>query len=162
MTAWYFFPNPFLLMQTPFSDIITSWDTWESTVSQVNDKFLMPKFIIAIIINREIRCLCYLVIISWGALVLRPSSFCKCSLDWCGLCLAAFTADKGKFHMWNEKGTGKVDSRWENSVVCLHPSSPSSFRGTNPFATVKLRPTTTNDRSAPRILWLTSSYTCWV
>lgn len=28
-----------------------------------------------------------------------------------------------------------------------------SFRGTNPFATVKLRPTTTNDRSAPRILW---------
>lgn len=26
------------------------------------------------------------------------------------------------------------------------------FRGTNPFATVKLRPTTTNDRSAPRIL----------
>lgn len=28
-----------------------------------------------------------------------------------------------------------------------------SFRGTNPFATVKLRPTTTNDRSAPRMLW---------
>lgn len=32
-------------------------------------------------------------------------------------------------------------------VVCLL----FSFRGTNPFATVKLRPTVTNDRSAPII-----------
>uniref|UniRef100_A0A671PEA2 BAR/IMD domain containing adaptor protein 2 like 2a n=1 Tax=Sinocyclocheilus anshuiensis TaxID=1608454 RepID=A0A671PEA2_9TELE len=29
--------------------------------------------------------------------------------------------------------------------------SPSFYRGTNPFATVKLKPTKTNDRSAPRI-----------
>uniref|UniRef100_A0A3Q2FJD9 BAR/IMD domain containing adaptor protein 2 like 2b n=1 Tax=Cyprinodon variegatus TaxID=28743 RepID=A0A3Q2FJD9_CYPVA len=34
----------------------------------------------------------------------------------------------------------------------LQPASPLTDRqGTNPFATVKLRPTTTNDRSAPRI-----------
>ncbi|KAM3623643.1 uncharacterized protein V6R79_013701 [Siganus canaliculatus] len=32
------------------------------------------------------------------------------------------------------------------------PENPLFPRGTNPFATVKLRPTTTNDRSAPRIL----------
>ncbi|XP_074521555.1 BAR/IMD domain-containing adapter protein 2-like 2 [Halichoeres trimaculatus] len=32
------------------------------------------------------------------------------------------------------------------------PDNPLFPRGTNPFATVKLRPTTTNDRSAPRIL----------
>ncbi|XP_015238743.1 PREDICTED: brain-specific angiogenesis inhibitor 1-associated protein 2-like protein 2 isoform X1 [Cyprinodon variegatus] len=31
------------------------------------------------------------------------------------------------------------------------PDNPLFPRGTNPFATVKLRPTTTNDRSAPRI-----------
>ncbi|XP_044195023.1 brain-specific angiogenesis inhibitor 1-associated protein 2-like protein 2 [Thunnus albacares] len=31
------------------------------------------------------------------------------------------------------------------------PENPLFPRGTNPFATVKLRPTTTNDRSAPRI-----------
>lgn len=39
------------------------------------------------------------------------------------------------------------------AVLCLwdppHPTSPP--RGTNPFATVKLRPTITNDRSAPLI-----------
>ena len=35
----------------------------------------------------------------------------------------------------------------------LGPSHPdlSPHRGTNPFATVKLRPTVTNDRSAPLI-----------
>ncbi|KAK2833724.1 hypothetical protein Q5P01_017613 [Channa striata] len=34
----------------------------------------------------------------------------------------------------------------------LHPSQPELFpRGTNPFATVKLKPTSTNDRSAPRL-----------
>ncbi|XP_051240492.1 LOW QUALITY PROTEIN: brain-specific angiogenesis inhibitor 1-associated protein 2-like protein 2 [Dicentrarchus labrax] len=32
------------------------------------------------------------------------------------------------------------------------PENPLFPRGTNPFATVKLRPTTTNDRSAPRML----------
>ncbi|XP_030285596.1 BAR/IMD domain-containing adapter protein 2-like 2 [Sparus aurata] len=32
------------------------------------------------------------------------------------------------------------------------PENPLFPRGTNPFATVKLRPTTTNDRSSPRIL----------
>ncbi|CAL8332453.1 unnamed protein product [Lota lota] len=32
------------------------------------------------------------------------------------------------------------------------PENPLFPRGTNPFATVKLRPTTTNDRSAPRVL----------
>lgn len=35
------------------------------------------------------------------------------------------------------------------SELKLRP--PLLYRGTNPFATVKLRPTTTNDRSAPRI-----------
>ncbi|KAK5898698.1 hypothetical protein CesoFtcFv8_008249 [Champsocephalus esox] len=31
------------------------------------------------------------------------------------------------------------------------PDNPLFPRGTNPFATVKLRPTTTNDRSSPHI-----------
>nr|XP_023670225.1 brain-specific angiogenesis inhibitor 1-associated protein 2-like protein 2 [Paramormyrops kingsleyae] len=40
----------------------------------------------------------------------------------------------------------------DNKKAPEHALRPELFpRGTNPFATVKLRPTTTNDRSAPRI-----------
>lgn len=38
------------------------------------------------------------------------------------------------------------------SLLCIYSLSLLPLRrGTNPFATVKLKPTTTNDRSAPRV-----------
>ncbi|KAM9457296.1 BAR/IMD domain-containing adapter protein 2-like 2 isoform 2-T2 [Clarias gariepinus] len=41
---------------------------------------------------------------------------------------------------------------FENKKQDKHGARPELFpRGTNPFATVKLKPTTTNDRSAPRV-----------
>ncbi|KAM8842592.1 BAR/IMD domain-containing adapter protein 2-like 2 [Synchiropus picturatus] len=47
------------------------------------------------------------------------------------------------------------DRKSEPDSLTLSPTGPPEHplfpRGTNPFATVKLRPTTTNDRSAPRI-----------
>ncbi|XP_056890829.1 brain-specific angiogenesis inhibitor 1-associated protein 2-like protein 2 isoform X2 [Takifugu flavidus] len=48
----------------------------------------------------------------------------------------------------------KHESASEVQTLSPHgtPENPLFPRGTNPFATVKLRPTTTNDRSAPRIL----------
>ncbi|XP_012704953.2 brain-specific angiogenesis inhibitor 1-associated protein 2-like protein 2 isoform X1 [Fundulus heteroclitus] len=47
----------------------------------------------------------------------------------------------------------KVDLAADVRALSPHgqPDNPLFPRGTNPFATVKLRPTTTNDRSAPRI-----------
>ncbi|KAM9391739.1 BAR/IMD domain-containing adapter protein 2-like 2 [Pholidichthys leucotaenia] len=46
-------------------------------------------------------------------------------------------------------GTGRL-SEYQRSQP--HESRPELFpRGTNPFATVKLKPTTTNDRSAPQL-----------
>ncbi|KAG7460077.1 hypothetical protein MATL_G00217470 [Megalops atlanticus] len=46
----------------------------------------------------------------------------------------------------------KAESTSESKRPIQEEHRPSLFpRGTNPFATVKLRPTTTNDRSAPRI-----------
>ncbi|XP_041837727.1 brain-specific angiogenesis inhibitor 1-associated protein 2-like protein 2 [Melanotaenia boesemani] len=47
----------------------------------------------------------------------------------------------------------KGDSASDVQALSPHgpPENPLFPRGTNPFATVKLRPTTTNDRSAPRI-----------
>lgn len=37
------------------------------------------------------------------------------------------------------------------AYFCQHFSCPAPCSGENPFATVKLRPTVTNDRSAPII-----------
>ncbi|XP_029353245.1 BAR/IMD domain-containing adapter protein 2-like 2 [Echeneis naucrates] len=47
----------------------------------------------------------------------------------------------------------KGESASDVQVLSPHgpPENPLFPRGTNPFATVKLRPTTTNDRSAPQI-----------
>uniref|UniRef100_H3DNC4 BAR/IMD domain containing adaptor protein 2 like 2b n=1 Tax=Tetraodon nigroviridis TaxID=99883 RepID=H3DNC4_TETNG len=51
---------------------------------------------------------------------------------------------------------GSADPASDAQVPTLLPHGPPENplfpRGTNPFATVKLRPTTTDDRSAPRIL----------
>lgn len=70
-----------------------------------------------------------------------PGSFCAFSLNG-----AARTADWGQ----NPEASLSDLKNWLGW--------PCFFfvffgRGTNPFATVKLRPTTTDDRSAPRILW---------
>ncbi|KAM6941332.1 BAR/IMD domain-containing adapter protein 2-like 2 isoform 2-T4 [Lycodopsis pacificus] len=48
----------------------------------------------------------------------------------------------------------RADSASDVQVLSPHgpPENPLFPRGTNPFATVKLRPTTTNDRSSPHIL----------
>uniref|UniRef100_A0A286XHR3 BAR/IMD domain-containing adapter protein 2-like 2 n=1 Tax=Cavia porcellus TaxID=10141 RepID=A0A286XHR3_CAVPO len=43
------------------------------------------------------------------------------------------------------------DSHRSSSMGTASDVKPSPYRGTNPFATVKLRPTVTNDRSAPLI-----------
>ncbi|XP_075879687.1 BAR/IMD domain-containing adapter protein 2-like 2 [Nelusetta ayraudi] len=44
----------------------------------------------------------------------------------------------------------RAETKSENKKSKPHSSQPELFpRGTNPFATVKLRPTSTNDRSAP-------------
>ncbi|XP_071330322.1 BAR/IMD domain-containing adapter protein 2-like 2 [Trachinotus anak] len=46
----------------------------------------------------------------------------------------------------------RVESNLENKRPQPHGSQPELFpRGTNPFATVKLKPTSTDDRSAPRL-----------
>ncbi|XP_035261398.1 brain-specific angiogenesis inhibitor 1-associated protein 2-like protein 2 [Anguilla anguilla] len=46
----------------------------------------------------------------------------------------------------------RTESSSDSKCAMLQDGRPELFpRGTNPFATVKLRPTTTNDRSAPRI-----------
>ncbi|KAI1886693.1 hypothetical protein AGOR_G00198420 [Albula goreensis] len=46
----------------------------------------------------------------------------------------------------------RADSSTDSKRTLQQDSRPELFpRGTNPFATVKLRPTVTNDRSAPRI-----------
>ncbi|KAJ8363253.1 hypothetical protein SKAU_G00120840 [Synaphobranchus kaupii] len=46
----------------------------------------------------------------------------------------------------------RTESATDSKCTMQLESRPELFpRGTNPFATVKLRPTTTNDRSAPRI-----------
>ncbi|XP_026209235.1 brain-specific angiogenesis inhibitor 1-associated protein 2-like protein 2 [Anabas testudineus] len=46
----------------------------------------------------------------------------------------------------------KAELYSENKRSQTHRSQPELFpRGTNPFATVKLKPTSTNDRSAPRL-----------
>ncbi|XP_020789329.1 brain-specific angiogenesis inhibitor 1-associated protein 2-like protein 2 [Boleophthalmus pectinirostris] len=46
----------------------------------------------------------------------------------------------------------KSEASSEPQTLSPHgPENPLFPRGTNPFATVKLKPTTTNDRSAPRI-----------
>ncbi|XP_022612725.1 brain-specific angiogenesis inhibitor 1-associated protein 2-like protein 2 [Seriola dumerili] len=46
----------------------------------------------------------------------------------------------------------RVESTSENKRSQPHGSQPELFpRGTNPFATVKLKPTSTDDRSAPRL-----------
>ncbi|XP_018523260.1 brain-specific angiogenesis inhibitor 1-associated protein 2-like protein 2 [Lates calcarifer] len=48
--------------------------------------------------------------------------------------------------------SSRVESNSENKRSQSHGSPPELFpRGTNPFATVKLKPTSTNDRSAPRL-----------
>ncbi|KAK9540950.1 hypothetical protein VZT92_003366 [Zoarces viviparus] len=48
----------------------------------------------------------------------------------------------------------RADSASDVQALSPHgpPENPLFPRGTNPFATVKLRPTTTNDRSSPHIL----------
>ncbi|KAK0151393.1 Brain-specific angiogenesis inhibitor 1-associated protein 2-like protein 2 [Merluccius polli] len=51
---------------------------------------------------------------------------------------------------WTLSNPGPVTRRYWDWT--LSSPGPVTRRGTNPFATVKLRPTTTNDRSAPRIL----------
>ncbi|XP_070779898.1 BAR/IMD domain-containing adapter protein 2-like 2 [Enoplosus armatus] len=46
----------------------------------------------------------------------------------------------------------RAESNSENKRSKPHGSQPELFpKGTNPFATVKLKPTSTNDRSAPRL-----------
>ncbi|XP_040919071.1 brain-specific angiogenesis inhibitor 1-associated protein 2-like protein 2 [Toxotes jaculatrix] len=46
----------------------------------------------------------------------------------------------------------RAESNSENKRSQLYGSQPELFpRGTNPFATVKLKPTSTNDRSAPQL-----------
>lgn len=91
-----------------------------------------------------------------GSVTITPLQMSS-SLNGClkrGTCLCPCTANitTGQHFFWHMLSQCSC-----SPPECFLLFSPVIYRGDNPFATVKLKPTSTNDRSAPRIhrRWLT-------
>ncbi|XP_020506987.1 BAR/IMD domain-containing adapter protein 2-like 2 [Labrus bergylta] len=65
---------------------------------------------------------------------------------------ASYTSSQPDTQQYKQTADKRAESSSENKRSKPKGSQPELFpRGTNPFATVKLKPTSTNDRSSPRL-----------